>query len=283
LLLVDGMLRLASWRTQGLTLDDVEVRVVRAQPTSPLATEIAAKANGGTVAARLGVDLASSEKPWTFEADLAGIDTSPLVTNRGAGRYLAFAVPALLPADAATPALSGRLDAQVRVRAAALDAPRRDDTLQGTATVRLTEGEIRNSTLFRGEKMGSALQAIAVAVPDAGRALKGVAQALLFTSVESRLAIGSRRVDVQLLNLAGRNARINGRGQVGFDERVAMDVDLTLEGKLLARVAKEGALPLQVRGTLGQPQVVPRIDLAGLVGGGVAKDAVDRVRDLLGK
>lgn len=283
LLLVEGNLRLGAWRTQGLSLDDVQVRATRAQPSDPLRTEVQAKANGGTIAASVGVDLARDLKPWTFEADLAGIDTSPLVTNRGAGRYLAYAVPALLPADAATPALSGRLDAQVRLQADALAAPQRDDTLRGTSTVRLTEGEIKNSTLFRGEKMGSALQAIAVAVPEAGRAMQGLARAMLFTSVDSRLAIGGRRVDVQQLDLAGRSARIRGRGQVGFDEQLAMDVDLALEGKLLARVAKEGSLPLQVRGTLGQPQVLPRIDLSSLVGGGVAKDAVDRLKDLLGK
>ncbi|MGE0192100.1 MAG: AsmA-like C-terminal region-containing protein [Planctomycetota bacterium] len=283
LILVDGNVRLGTWRTQGLTLEQVQVRATRERPSDPLATEVQARANGGTLAARVGVDLGREDKPWTFEADLAGVDTSPLVTNRGAGRYLAYAVPALLPADAATPALSGRLDAQVRLEADALDAPKRDDTLRGTASVRLVEGEIRNSTLFRGEKMGSALQAIAVAVPDAGKALQGVARALLFTSVDSRLAIGARRVEVQQLDLMGRHAKIHGRGQVGFDERLAMDVDLVLEGKLLARVAKEGSLPLQVRGTLGQPQVLPRIDVASLVGGSLGKEAVDRLKDLLGK
>ena len=36
----------------GKPLDDVEVRIVRAQPTAPLLTDVAAKANGGTVTAR---------------------------------------------------------------------------------------------------------------------------------------------------------------------------------------------------------------------------------------
>jgi hypothetical protein len=215
--------------------------------------------------------------------EVVGVDTSPLMTQRGAGRYLAYAIPALLPADANVPVLSGRLDAQVDLEAAALDAPLRDDSLRGRARVHLTEGEIRQSTLFQGDGMGKVVQALSVAVPEAGRALQGLARAVLFTSLESNLVVGERRVDVQSMNLLGRHARIQGRGQVNFSEQVAMNVELELEGKLLAKVVPQGALPLQIGGTLGRPQVLPRIDLAKLVGTGVAKDAVDRVRDLFGR
>ncbi len=282
-LLANGDGRLGSWRAQGLDIADVTAQIARADIETPLVAKVNARANGGTIAASIAVDLVRTGRPFSAEADVNGLDTSPLLTHRGAGRYLAYAIPALIPADVTTPVVSGRLDARVRLAAAALASPRREDTLTGTAEIRLSEGEIRSSTLFQGAEMGKAVSAIALAVPAAGDGLKGLARALLFTSLDSRARIGDRRVTVDSIDLAGRNATIRGRGFAGFDRRIDMDFDLTLEGRLLAKIGGDGTLPLKATGALDKPRVLPRIDLSKLIGGDFAKDAIDKVRDIFGK
>lgn len=276
---VDGDLVLGSWTTGGLQVGDLKATVGRATNAEPLSVGLTSTLNRGRVFAQGALTLGRPALPWTAQVDMNDVDTSGVITSKGVGRLLAFALPALLPANANVPVLSGLLTARVEAEAPSIEDPAMLDGLTGRGIVTMKQGEIKNSTLFGGGgggALGKVIQGLKVAVPEAGRILEGATEALTFSSLESKFRVDKRIVHVERAKLTGSALDVDMRGTVQFDKRVALSSKLILKGSAGSKVEKvlpEGAIPLRVRGTLAAPQVSPDIDMGKLLAGAIGNPA----------
>ena len=283
----EGNLILGSWSSNGLQVGDLKSTLGRASEEEPLSLGVTSKLNGGRVFAQAALTLGREALPWEGHVDMSDVDTAGVITSRGIGRMLAFALPALLPAGANVPVLSGRLTARVEAEAPSMEDPAMLDGLTGRGRVSMAQGEIRNSTLFGGGgdggNLGRVIQGLKVAVPDAGRVLEEATKALTFSALESKFHIERRIVYVDRALLTGRALDVDMKGTVDFDQRVALDSKLQFKGKDAANVGKflpGGAVPLRVAGTLASPQVQPNVDMKSLLAGAVGdpKDLLERLK-----
>ncbi len=286
-LLAEGELLLGSWSTSGLNVTDLKATIARESVKEPLSVGVASGLNKGKLFGQGAVTLGGETLPWRSTVDLADVDTSGVVTSKGIGRLLAFTLPALLPAKANVPVLSGRLTAHVEAQAPTIEDPAMMDTLTGSGRISMAQGQIRDSTLFGGGGggggLGKVIQGLKLAVPEAGRVLEGATKALTFSTLDSQFRVAKRVVYVDRAKLSGNTLDIAMRGTVNFDKRVAMDSDVTLlgsAGRKLGKVLDGGKIPLKVGGTLATPQVRPNVDMSKLLTGAVGdpKDLIDKVR-----
>lgn len=284
---VDGNLILGSWSTSGLKVGDLKSTLARASEDEPLSFGVTSKLNGGRMFSQAALTLGRDVMPWKGQLDLSDVDTSGVLTSKGVGRLLAFALPALLPAGANVPVLSGKLTARVEAEAPTIEDPAMMDGLTGRGRVSMAQGEIRNSTLFGGVggggNLGRVIQGLKVAVPDAGRVLEQATKALTFSSLESKFRVANRVVTVDRALLTGRALDVDMNGTVRFDKRVALNSKLQFKGQDAKNVGKflpGGAIPLRIGGTLASPQVSPNVDLKDLLAGAIGnpEDLLDRLK-----
>ncbi|MDF1700955.1 MAG: AsmA-like C-terminal region-containing protein, partial [Planctomycetota bacterium] len=286
-LLVDGNAVLGSWSTRGLEVGDLKATLARTSAEEPLSLGLTSKLNKGRLFSQGAMTLGTPQYPWKGQLDLSDVDTSGVVTSQGFGRLLAFALPALLPAGANVPVLSGLLTARIEAEAPSLEDPAMLDGLTGRGRVSMTQGSIKNSTLFGGGsgggQLGKIIQGLKLAVPEAGRVLESATKALTFSSLESKFRIAQRVVHVDRAKLSGTSLDVDLQGTVQFDKRVALASKLVLlgsAGKKVAKVLPGGAIPLRIGGTLASPQVRPDVDMGKLLAGAVGDpgDLLDRLK-----
>jgi len=292
---VKGSLKPGTWSAGGLTLAGATLSLDRADTREPLKLGLRGGVNGGRLDLELGVTLAAAANPWTLALELARVDTSPLVVDHGAGDYLTLFLPTLLPPDKASPVLNGLLDARIRVEGGDLGGPRLEPTLKGGGFVKMDQGSIGESTLFRtvggGQGLGQVGTLLVRAVPEVGDVLGGLSKSLAFKTLESHFNLANRVVNVTQGLLDGERTRIDFRGTVGFNEVVNLKVDVTLSGKAgekLQKVLSSKTIPLTVTGPMGSPRVAPGIDASKLARGalegllpGDGKNPLDGLKDLL--
>lgn len=293
-LLVDGTLKPGTWSAGGLTLAEAGLTVKRAAAGEPLRLVFQGGVNGGRMDLGFGVHLGTGPNAWTLDLKLERVDTSPLLVDHGAGEYLAWFLPTLVPSDRQGPVLSGLLDARIAMRAAGL-GERMEATLVGDGFVKMDQGSIGDSTLFRvvsgGGGLGNVGNLLVKAVPEVGEALAGLQRSLTFNQMESKFDVANRVLNVRKGLLDGERTRIGFQGTVGFDEAVNLDVKVTLRGtagKRLNSVLSTKTIPLKVTGTMDKPRVQPGIDASKLAAGaldellpGKGKSPLDRLKDLI--
>ena len=244
--------------------------------------------NGGTARVDGRARLGGAAIPWTATAKVAGVDTSGVLVSRGLGRFLAFTLPALLPAGKATPVLSGRLDADLQGGAPSIADPALSHGLRGEGRIHMAGGEIQQSTLFGGARGGNfdrVISMLKVAVPEAGRALQELSRAVTFSQLDSRFRVQDRVLTLEQAKLVGSSAHVDMSGRVDFDQRVDLRAKVTLQGgggRALGEVLPGGAIPLKISGSLEAPQVDPDVDLKDLAAGGLGGRLLEDVKKSLG-
>ena len=283
---MSGKVGFGSWSTAGVVVQDAELSLNRPDVAAPLVVRFKAGMNGGTVRVDGRAGLGAPNIPWSAAAKVAKVDTSGVLTSRGLGRFLAFALPALLPSGKATPVLSGLLDADLQGGAPSIEDPALSDGLRGQGRVHMAGGEIKQSTLFGGGgggQFGKVIAMLKVAVPEAGRVLQDLSRAVTFSTLDSRFRVGNRVLTLEEAKLVGNSAHIDMKGRVDFEQRVALQTNVVLQGgggRALAKVLPGGAIPLKISGTLETPQVRPEVDLKKLAAGGLGGRIPNLLEDL---
>lgn len=271
-----GDFALGTWGAAGATLADGRLTVARAKPTGPYQLALTGTLNQGPTAVDLGVTPAGEALGWRLLGKLKGVDLSTVVANHGAGKYLGYVLPTLVPTNKDMPVLSGRLDADVDLAAADLSGDPLLGTLAGRGTIALTQGTLGESTLFQaiggGQGLGEVGKALDKVAPEVGRELAGLQRAVAFESVFSRFEVGNRRLDVKEARLTGSTTRVDMNGTVGFDQHVDLAAQLWIgsrAGDQLRKVRPDQTIPLRITGTLDKPKVQPNLNIGDLLKGGL--------------
>jgi hypothetical protein len=275
---VDGDASFGAFRSGGLSLSQGSLTAKRPDGARPLALSVSSGVNGGTLKADASVDLGREERPWGATVVARGIDTSALVTSKGAARWLPMVLPALVPAGSKTPVLSGRLDADLELRSSALLGDAMAAALSGKGSLAMGRGSLSDSTLFAAiagkGKGGTALTALGKLVPEVGRELEALGRSVVFSEMSSRFGIGARQVRLDEVKLTAERASLVFSGVVGFDGRTDLRVPLRLGGdvgKAIRPYVKDQTIPLRVRGDVEKPRVEPDLTLEN-VGKGLLED-----------
>ena len=273
---VQANLQLGAWSSGGIAINNTVFTAKRGGPADPLHMTLQAGVNGGGLGMSAAMRLGEPAKPWVARAQLRGVDTSDWVVSDGAARGMSYALPVLLPADGGGGVLSGRLNADVTARASDLASPVLMDSLTGKGTVGLQDGEIKGSALFGGgasggQGLGKIVGILTVAAPVVGRVLGEAAKALAFQRIDSRFTIAQRVINVEKIEVAGQVLSILMKGRVGLNKAVHMNADITLgdAGEIVKRVLPGAKIPMQIRGTLDEPVVIPRVDAKSIMRSGL--------------
>lgn len=283
-LVADASLAIARVTSAGFSLSEVRGTVKRSRASEPLAVAVAASANGGTLRLEGTFDLARDGTPWRGKADLQSVDTAPLITGKGVGRFLPMVLPTILPAGASTPVLSGRMTARADLVSSALSGDALLDGLSGPGTVVLTQGTVSNSTLFSALGAGAGSKGLGTLmslVPDVNKAFKDVGRTLLFTNLMSRFEVGGRKIRVDPVSLASQTVSLDFSGTVGFDGALSLKIPVRLEGdagKAVKEYVPSRTIPVKVTGTLERIVVVPDLDLKDLAGKSLLDELKKRLR-----
>lgn len=270
----DADLTLGTWSAAGGTLADGRLTVKRTAASGPYQTALTGTLNQGTASVGLSLEPRGPALAWRLVTALKGVDLSTVIGNHGAGQYLGYVLPTLVPMDKATPMLSGRLDADLDLAAADLTGDPALASLAGRGTVALTQGTLGESTLFGaiagGNGLGDVGKTLLQVVPEVGQELANLQKTLAFQSLTSRFEVGNRRVDVKETHLTGSALRIDLSGTVEFDQRVALAARLWIgsrAGEALKRAVPDQTLPLKITNTLDKPRVLPDLNAADLLKG----------------
>ena len=285
---IDGTLAYQRFSSGGLTAESGSIRLVRPNPANPLVLTLTTTINRGSVRVDGSCDLGRGESPWATKVTIRGIDTSPLLTNRGAGRYLTLVMPAIIPAEASSNVLSGLLDADLDLRSLAIDQPRLADTLSGPGSVRMTQGAVKDSTIFSslaGDGAGKGIAALVKLAPGVGREFQSLSKALIFQSLASTFTLGSRRIELNPVELVSASANLKFSGSVGFDGSTNLSIPLELggdAGRAIEPYIANRTIPLKVSGKTGSLRVTPDLSPEKLVQGGLLDKGKDALDGLLG-
>lgn len=284
---IDGTLTFQRFSSGGLTAESGNLRVVRPSPATPLALTLTTAINRGTVRVAGTCDLGRDEGPWTTRVTIRGLDTSPLLTNKGAGRYLALVMPAIIPAEATSNVLSGLLDADLDLTSLALDQPRLAETLSGSGSVRMTQGSIKDSTIFSslgGDGAGKGMAALLKLAPGLGGEIRNLSKALMFQSLSSTFRIANRRLDLDPVELISPSVELRFSGSVGFDGSTQLTIPLRLSGdagRAIEPYLPNRTIPLKVSGKAGALRVAPDLSPESLVKGGLLDKGLEKGKDVL--
>ena len=278
-LLVNGAAQFRKFQSGGVAATDGRLTVSRAKGGDPVAARVESGVNGGKLDATVAVSLGVGESPWTARAQVRGMDTAPLLTGSGPGRWLPMLLPALVPGSRATPVISGRLDADLSFRSDSVHQPANTNSLTGTGAVRMTQGSVADSTIFRSLGAGDGLTKLVAVVPAVGGAIADLGKSLLFSELSSRFEVGGRRIHLLEVRLTSPRALVAFDGWVGFDGIVDLDVPLVLGGDLGTAIepyVPDRTIPLKVTGLASEPRVRPNLKLEN-----VGKDLLDEIRKRL--
>jgi hypothetical protein len=273
---VDGNLAFRRFASGGMTLEDGRLVATRKDPGSPLRLTVVSRVNGGTLDASGNARLGQAGIPWDAKITMRQVDTSPLLVNKGSGRYLALVLPAIVPADATTQVLSGRLDADVELQSTSIDTPASIDRLTGRGQIQMREGEVKQSTLFAGlAQGGKGMSQLVTLVPGVGAALNDLTRAVTFREMSSTFTIAQRQVHLDPVVLVSPSVELRFSGIVAFDGRMDLKVPLRLTGKAgdaMEKFVPDRTIPLRVRAEAGQkPRVTPDLRIEN-VGKGLLDD-----------
>ena len=274
---VDGNLAFQRFSSAGLTVEDGKVVVARPAPGTPLTVAVTAKVNRGTLKVESSCDLGKGESPWSARLTVRGLDTSPLVTGKGSSRYLSLVLPAIVPADATSSVLSGLLDANLDVKSDALRQPHLADTLSGPGDVHMTQGSVKNSTLFQGMTGGGGggMSQLLKFVPGVGKEFESLSRALMFQDLSSKFTIGGRRIQLNPVTLVSPSINLTFTGVVGFDGATELRIPLKLSGDVghaISPYVKDQTIPLKASQKAGGTmKVTPDLKLEN-VGAGLIDD-----------
>ena len=267
---IDGDLTFIRFASGGLTVENGHLVIARPAPGTPLTVGVTAKVNHGTLQIESACELGKGESPWKARITMRGVDTSPIVTGAGSGRYLALVLPAIVPSSASSAALSGLLDADLDLQAAAIRQPRLADTLSGPGAVRMTQGSVKESTLFQGLSGGggSGVSPLLKLVPGLGKDLEALSQALLFQELSSAFTLGNRLITLNPVTLVSPSMELKFTGVVGFDGATELRIPLRLSGAAglaIAPYVKDQTIPLKVsQKAKGSMKVTPDLKLENL-------------------
>lgn len=268
---IDGDLAWRRFASGGISSEDGTVALRRPAPGTPLLATAKSKVNGGTFDLQASCDLGKGKSPWTAKAKVVGLDTSPMVTGKGASRYLPLLLPAIVPAGSASPVLSGKLDADLDLRSDALRETGLSDTLSGPGSIKMTQGSVSDSTLFSALSGqaggGSGLGMLAKVVPALGGSLGQLGKAVMFSELSSTFRLGARKITLDPVVLVSPSVSLRFQGVVGFDGSMDLTIPLVLGGEVGAQVGKyvpDRTIPLRVRGKTGALSVTPDLKLESL-------------------
>ncbi len=293
---LDLTLSPGSWTTSGLRIENPSFSARRTGTSAKLVASLESKLNGGNVRlsaqGKLGEDFGI---PWDAVLTARQVDTSGWVTGKGPARFLLFALPAIVPANSSSPALSGLLDAELKLASTDISDPALMHDLVGDGEVHMREGTVQDSTLFRGlgggRGLGQVGKILAVTVPEVGSTLTSVSKALSFTKLDSEFNVGRRVVTLLRTELDGPVLSLSMTGTVDFDKRldlVAKPRFLGGVGKKLSKVVPTAVIPLRVQGKIGDAKVTPALSMTDLSPGAlegvgdIGKKAKDKLKDLIG-
>lgn len=270
----DATLALGTWKAAGATVESARATLRRASTRQPYALDLTTTVNGGPTSASLTLMPAGKALAWTLKALMKDVDLSTLLVDHGAGKYLGYVLPTLVPVDQSTPVLSGKLEADLDLKAADFAPETLKPTLAGRGRVSLTQGTLGQSTLFGaiggGQGLGDVGKALQQVVPEVGRELGNLQRSLAFQSVLSRFSIANQVVTVEETKLSAQSVRIDMTGTVTFEQQANLALRLWMGGmggEALKRVLPDQTIPLKVRGKLDKPQVLPDLKASDLLKG----------------
>lgn len=286
---IDAELSFTKFVSSGITAENGRLHIERPDPSRRLTLSLGATINRGTVKVTGDCDYGRGESPWSTKVSIRGLDTSPVLVSGGAGHYLALVMPAIVPADATTNVLSGLLDADLDVTSAAIDQPRLADTLSGTGSVRMTQGSVKDSTIFSslaGDGAGKGLSALIALVPGVGQEFRNLSRALMFQSLSSTFSIASRRIQLNPVELISPSVELRFTGVVGFDGASELSIPLKLggdAGRAVEPYLADRTIPLRVSTPAGgKARVTPDLSPEKFVTGGLLDKGKDVLDGLFG-
>jgi hypothetical protein len=274
----DADLTLGTWSAAGATLAEARLTVGRPKAGVPYQVALTGTLNQGTAAIGLAATPAGDALGWRLVAGLKGVDLSTVLLDHGAGKYLGYVLPTIVPTDKSTPVLSGRLDADVDLAATDVSGDALRKTLAGRGNLALTQGTLAESTLFAaiggGNGLGEVGKTLRQVAPEVGQALAGFQRAVTFESLMSRFEVGGERIDVKEARLAGHAVRIDMAGIVDFEQRIDLATLLWIgskAGERLKTVVPDQTLPLRVKNTLQDPRIIPDVKMGNLLKGALER------------
>ena len=286
---IDATLAYLRFSSGGVTIENGNIRLARPSPANPLVLTLTTVVNHGTVRVDGQCDLGRGESPWSTKVAIKGLDTSPMLTSRGAGHYLTLVLPAIVPAEASSNVLSGLMDADLDLRSLSIDQPRLADTLSGPGSVRMTQGTVKDSTIFSslsGGGAGKGIDALVQLAPGIGNEFRNLSKALLFQSLSSTFTIGKRQLALNPVELISPSVQLRFSGTVGFDGSMSLSIPLQLSGdagKMIEPYIPNRTIPLKVSGTSsGSMRVTPDLSPESLLKGGLLEKGKDVLDGLFG-
>ena len=112
--------------------------------------------------------------------------------------------------------------------------------------------------------------------PEVGKELANLTRAVAFQEITSKFTIAQERVEVLETKMLARSHRLDLKGVVTFDQRVDLAARLWMGSKAgdeLKRVLPDQTIPLRIRNTLTQPQVLLDLKASELLKGALPTPA----------
>jgi AsmA protein len=239
---VRGSLAVSEAKAMNLKLQDAKARLDVQNGEAQL-HDVSAKLYGGTLAGNVTAGLLEAGPPYALAANVHGVDFNGLASD------FSKDLKGLI---------HGTLETTLDVKGRGLDTEGLRKNLTGKASLALRNGKLTSFGF---------LKQLAEALAAAGG--RGIGKdETPFDSLSGTFAIAGGRAATQDLKLVSPDLGINGKGSVGLDLTIAMDVGVVLSqaasADLIARTAKlqalangkgELALELRVGGTLQKPSI----------------------------
>ena len=205
--------------------------------------EITAKLYGGTLSGDVTAGVADAGPPFAMNAKVQGVDFNGLCTDFS--KDLAGVI-------------HGTLDTSLDVKGRGLDTPALRNQLQGGAVLALRNGKLTSFGFLK--QLGQVLEAAG------GRGIGK--DETPFDSLTGTFDIRGGRAATQDLKLVSPDLGINGKGSIGLDQSIAMNVGVVLSGavsadmvaktdrlKVLMNPKGQLALDMTIGGTIQKPSI----------------------------
>jgi len=239
---VSGTLEVAEAKAMNLKITQATARLDVKNGEAQL-HDVAAKLYGGTLAGDVTAGLVEAGPPYALAVKIQGVDFNALASDFS--KDLAGMI-------------YGTLETAMDVKGRGLDDTGLSKNLTGRSTLALRNGKLTSFGFLK--QLAEVLQAAG------GRGIGK--DETPFDSLTGTIEIGQGRAATQDLKLDSTDLDINGKGSVGLDQSIAMDVGVVLsEGVSADMVAKtpklatlktakgELALDVKVGGTLQKPSI----------------------------
>ena len=239
---VRGSLAVGEAKAMNLKLTDAKARLDVVGGQAQL-HDIAAKLYGGTLAGNATAGLLDAGPPYALAANVRGVDFNGLATD------FSKDLKGLI---------HGTLETTLDVKGRGVDTEGLRKNLTGNASLALRNGKLTSFGFLK--QLAEALQAAG------GRGIGK--DETPFDSLTGTFVIAGGRAATQDLKLVSPDLGINGKGSIGLDLSIGMDVGVALSqavsADLIAKTARlkslangrgELALELRVGGTLQKPAI----------------------------